>query len=70
MGFDYFLSFSLEYTDEHFVEAIPEVITDGLTIATYLPAIGFAMLAQMIMNKNSSVLSWDLFYQHILKFQL
>lgn len=36
-----------------FVEAIPEVITDGLTIATgMLPAIGFAMLAQMIMNKK------------------
>ena len=36
-----------------FVEAIPAVITNGLTIATgLLPGIGFAMLAQMIMNKK------------------
>ena len=33
--------------------AIPAVITNGLTIATgLLPGIGFAMLAQMIMNKK------------------
>lgn len=32
---------------------IPSVITDGLSIATgLLPAVGFALLAQMIMNKN------------------
>ena len=36
-----------------FVEATPAVITNGLTIATgLLPGIGFAMLAQMIMNKK------------------
>lgn len=36
-----------------FVNAIPKPIIDGLTIATgLLPGIGFAMLAQMIMNKK------------------
>lgn len=36
-----------------FVNAIPKQIIDGLTIATgLLPGIGFAMLAQMIMNKD------------------
>lgn len=35
------------------VNAIPKSIIDGLTIATgLLPGIGFAMLAQMIMNKQ------------------
>ncbi|EQC79661.1 PTS system, mannose-specific IIC component [Enterococcus sp. HSIEG1] len=35
------------------VNAIPSVITDGLSIATgMLPAIGFAMLARMVMNKE------------------
>ena len=38
---------------ENVVNSIPEVITNGLTIATgLLPALGFAMLAQMIMNKK------------------
>lgn len=38
---------------ENFVNKIPKVITDGLGIATgLLPALGFAMLAKMIMNKN------------------
>mgnify|MGYP003361677434 CR=1 FL=1 len=36
-----------------FVNAIPKPVIDGLTIATgLLPGIGFAMLAQMIMNKE------------------
>ncbi|MDG5114220.1 PTS mannose/fructose/sorbose/N-acetylgalactosamine transporter subunit IIC [Companilactobacillus pabuli] len=36
-----------------FVNAIPKPIINGLTIATgLLPGIGFAMLAQMIMNKK------------------
>jgi len=35
------------------VDAIPDAIIDGLTIATgLLPGIGFAMLAQMIMSKQ------------------
>lgn len=35
------------------INAIPKAIIDGLTIATgLLPGIGFAMLAQMIMNKE------------------
>ena len=35
------------------MNSIPEVITNVLTIATgLLPALGFAMLAQMIMNKK------------------
>lgn len=38
---------------ENVVNSIPEVITNGLTVATgLLPALGFAMLAQMIMNKK------------------
>lgn len=38
---------------ENVVNSIPAVITNGLTIATgLLPALGFAMLAQMIMNKK------------------
>jgi len=38
-----------------FVEAIPEVIIDGLTIATgLLPAMGFAMLVQMTLSKKSA----------------
>jgi len=38
---------------EAVVNAIPAVITDGLTIATgLLPAMGFAMLAQMTLNKK------------------
>lgn len=38
---------------EMVVNAIPNSIIDGLTIATgLLPGIGFAMLAQMIMNKQ------------------
>lgn len=54
LGLITFLGFSLGSAQmKAFVEAIPEVITDGLTIATgMLPAIGFAMLAQMIMNKK------------------
>lgn len=54
LGLITFLGFSLGSAQmKTFVEAIPEVITDGLTIATgMLPAIGFAMLAQMIMNKK------------------
>ena len=49
-----FLGFSVgSDAMKKFVEAIPAVITNGLTIATgLLPAIGFAMLAQMIMNKK------------------
>ena len=35
------------------VAAMPEVLTDGLTVATgLLPAMGFAMLAQMTVNKK------------------
>lgn len=38
---------------EAVVNAIPTVITDGLTVATgILPAMGFAMLAQMTINKK------------------
>lgn len=38
---------------EAVVNAIPAVITDGLTVATgILPAMGFAMLAQMTVNKK------------------
>lgn len=38
---------------QEFLNMIPKVVTDGMTIATgILPAIGFAMLAKMIMNKN------------------
>ena len=38
---------------EAFLNLIPAVVTDGLSIATgLLPALGFAMLARMIMNKN------------------
>ena len=49
-----FLGFSVgSDAMKKFVEAIPAVITNGLTIATgLLPGIGFAMLAQMIMNKK------------------
>lgn len=49
-----FLGFSLGSAQmEAIVNAIPEVITNGLTIATgLLPGIGFAMLLQMIMNKK------------------
>lgn len=39
---------------ETIVNAIPKVITNGLSIACgLLPGIGFAMLARMIMNKRS-----------------
>ena len=38
---------------ETLVNSIPAVITDGLTIATgLLPGMGFAMLAQMTLNKK------------------
>lgn len=38
---------------EALVNSIPAVITDGLTVATgLLPAMGFAMLAQMTVNKK------------------
>lgn len=38
---------------EAFLNMIPAVVTDGLSIATgLLPALGFAMLARMIMSKN------------------
>lgn len=38
---------------EAFLNMIPAVVTDGLGIATgLLPALGFAMLARMIMSKN------------------
>lgn len=38
---------------ETIVNAIPKVITNGLSIACgLLPGIGFAMLARMIMNKE------------------
>ena len=49
-----FCGFSLGSTQmKAIVDAIPEVVTNGLTIATgLLPGIGFAMLAQMIMNKK------------------
>ena len=48
------LGFSVGSTQiETLVNAIPEQITTGLTIATgILPALGFAMLAQMIMTKK------------------
>ncbi|MDT2745107.1 PTS mannose/fructose/sorbose/N-acetylgalactosamine transporter subunit IIC [Enterococcus asini] len=54
LGVITFLGFSLgSNTMESIVNAIPDVITDGLTIATgLLPGIGFAMLALMIMNKK------------------
>lgn len=54
LGIITFLGFALGSTQmESIVNAIPEVITNGLTVATgLLPAMGFAMLAQMIMNKN------------------
>lgn len=54
LGLITFLGFALGSAQiEAFVNAIPEVITNGLTIATgLLPALGFAMLAQMIMNKK------------------
>lgn len=36
-----------------FLEMVPKVITDGLSIATgLLPAVGFALLAKMIMTKK------------------
>lgn len=49
-----FLGFALGSAQmEAIVNAIPEVITKGLSIACgLLPGIGFAMLAQMIMNKQ------------------
>lgn len=49
-----FLGFALGSSQmETIVNAIPKVITDGLSIACgLLPGIGFAMLAQMIMNKQ------------------
>lgn len=49
-----FLGFALGSTQmQAIVNAIPEVITNGLSIACgMLPGIGFAMLAQMIMNKD------------------
>lgn len=49
-----FLGFSLGSSQmEAVVNAIPSVITNGLSIATgMLPAIGFAMLARMVMNKE------------------
>lgn len=49
-----FLGFSLGSSKmEMVVNAIPKVITNGLSIATgILPAIGFAMLAKMIMNRE------------------
>ena len=49
-----FLGFALGSSQmEAIVNAIPAVITDGLSIACgLLPGIGFAMLAQMIMNKK------------------
>jgi fructoselysine and glucoselysine-specific PTS system IIC component len=49
-----FLGFSLGSSQmETVVNAIPSVITNGLSIATgMLPAIGFAMLARMVMNKE------------------
>lgn len=54
LGVITFLGFALGSTQmETIVNAIPEVITNGLTVATgLLPAMGFAMLAQMIMNKT------------------
>lgn len=49
-----FLGFTLGSSQmEAVVNAIPAVITDGLSIACgLLPGIGFAMLAQMIMNRE------------------
>ncbi|CAI3328524.1 PTS sugar transporter subunit IIC [Enterococcus cecorum] len=49
-----FLGFSLGSSKmEMIVNAIPKVITNGLSIATgILPAIGFAMLTKMIMNRE------------------
>lgn len=49
-----FLGFAIGSSKmEAFLNLIPAVVTDGLSIATgLLPALGFAMLARMIMNKN------------------
>lgn len=49
-----FLGFAIGSSKmETFLNLIPAVVTDGLSIATgLLPALGFAMLARMIMNKN------------------
>ena len=49
-----FLGFAIGSSQmEAFLNLIPAVVTDGLSIATcLLPALGFAMLARMIMNKN------------------
>lgn len=49
-----FLGFALGSTQmQAIVNSIPEVITNGLSIACgMLPGIGFAMLAQMIMNRD------------------
>lgn len=49
-----FLGFSIGSSKmEAFLNQIPDVVTSGLGIATgLLPALGFAMLARMIMSKN------------------
>lgn len=54
LGIITFLGFALGSSQmSAIVNSIPEVITNGLSVATgLLPAMGFAMLAQMIMNKN------------------
>ena len=61
-----FLGFAIGSSQmEAFLNLIPAVVTDGLSIATgLLPALGFAMLARMIMNKNV-VLSRDNLERHI-----
>lgn len=48
------LSFNLgSSVVKSFLEMVPKVITDGLSIATgLLPAVGFALLAKMIMTKK------------------
>ncbi len=48
------LSFNLgSVVVKSFLEMIPKVITDGLSIATgLLPAVGFALLSKMIMTKK------------------
>lgn len=49
-----FLGFAIGSSKmEAFLNIIPAVVTSGLSIATgLLPALGFAMLARMIMSKN------------------
>ena len=53
-GFIAFLSFWLGSSAmQAFLNMIPEVVTNGLTIAAgILPGIGFALLAKTMMNKN------------------